>query len=62
MSVARAIAEKQHDDDLWENKDFIAELDRRTAEFETGKVKGLSFDELTTRTKQAYKNRKRKKL
>jgi putative addiction module component (TIGR02574 family) len=45
----------------WEDKDFVKELDRRTAELESGKVKGITLDELESRVRAAYKNRKRKK-
>ena len=45
----------------WEDKDFIKELDRRTTELQSGKVKGLTLDELEEGARQAYKNRKKKK-
>ena len=44
-----------------DEKTYIAEMDRRFRELETGKVKGLSFEELAKRARQAYKSRKRKK-
>lgn len=45
----------------WEDKDFVKELDRRTADLESGKVKGVTLDKLEEGARQAYKNRKRKK-
>jgi predicted RecB family endonuclease len=54
LTLVKTLAEKQ-ETDLWEDSEFIAELDRRTAEFESGKVKGLSFEELATRVRDAYK-------
>lgn len=32
--------------DLWKDKDFIHELDRRMEELESGKVKGITLDEV----------------
>ena len=45
----------------WTDKKYIAEMDRRFAEMETGKVKGLTLDELEAGARQSYKNRKQKK-
>lgn len=42
----------------WKDKDFIKELDKRTEELESGKVKGITLDELEERVKTKYKNRK----
>jgi putative addiction module component (TIGR02574 family) len=59
LSVVKSFAREE---EAWmNNKAYIAEMDRRFTELETGKVKGLSMDELASRTRQAYKNRKRKK-
>ena len=55
LSVAKAIAEKPQEDDLWEDEAFIAELDRRTAEYESGKAKVLTLDQLESRVRKAYK-------
>lgn len=47
---------------IWtNNKDYIAEMNSRHTEVKTGKVKGLSLDELETRTRKTYKNMKRKR-
>ncbi len=45
----------------WEDKDFVKELDRRNAELESGKVKGVTLDELEEGARKEYKSRKRKK-
>ena len=59
LSVVKSFAREE---EAWlDDKAYIAEMDRRFKELETGKVKGLSLEELTTRTRQAYKNRKRKR-
>ena len=44
----------------WTDKKYIAEMDRRFAEMETGKLKSLTLDELEARARQSYKKRKRK--
>ena len=43
------------------DKSFLAEMERRLAELETGKVKALSLDELESGARQSFKNRKRKR-
>jgi hypothetical protein len=32
--------------DLWEDEDFLNELDRRMEELESGMVKGITWDDL----------------
>ena len=59
LSVVKSFAREE---EAWiDDKAYIGEMDRRYTELETGKVKGLSLDELATRARQAYKNRKRRK-
>ncbi len=55
LSVVKTFAENRQKDDLWSDKDFIAELDRRTAEYESGKAKVLTLDQLETGARKAYK-------
>lgn len=43
------------------DKSFLAEMERRLAELESGKVKALSLNELESRARQSFKNRKRKR-
>jgi len=40
LSVARAFAEEGAEPDIWDNLDFVKEMDRRTADLESGKEKG----------------------
>jgi putative addiction module component (TIGR02574 family) len=54
LTVVKTFAEEQ-ENDLWEDPAFIAELDRRTAEYESGKAKVLTLDELETRVRKAHK-------
>lgn len=59
LSVVKSFAREE---EAWvDDKAYIAEMDKRFKELETGKVKGLSIEDLAARTRQAYKNRKRKK-
>ena len=37
--------------DLWEDKDFLKELDRRIDEVETGKVSGSTWEEVKAKSK-----------
>ena len=39
-------------DDIWEDESFVKELDRRTKELESGKVKGYSWEEVKEITKK----------
>lgn len=49
------------EEDKWDDKAYIAEMDRRFTELESGKVKGLSLDELESRARLSFKNRKQGK-
>lgn len=59
LGVVKSFARDEYP--WWEDKKFVKELDRRTAELESGKVKGLTLDELEKGAKEAYKARKQKK-
>lgn len=67
LTVVKAIAEKHQEDDFWkerawvDDKSYQDEMDRRFKELKTGKVKGLTLDELEAGARQAYKNKKQKK-
>ena len=37
--------------DLWEDKDFLKELDRRIEEIETGKVTGSTWEQVKAKSK-----------
>jgi len=60
LGIVRTIVEKQ-EDDPWEDKAFIAELDRRTAEYESGKAKVLTLDQLEARARKAHKAKTKSK-
>lgn len=59
LSVVKSFAREE---EAWvDDKAYIAEMDKRFKELETGKVKGLTIEELAVRARLANKNRKRKK-
>ena len=58
LSVVKSFVQEE---DWWNNKTYIAEMDRRFAVMETGKVNGLTLDEAEKKVRQSYKNSKGKK-
>ena len=60
-AVLGAVKTFAKEETWWTDKKYIAEMDRRFAEMESGKVKGLTLDELEAGARQSYKNRKQKK-
>ena len=54
LGIVKTIVEKQ-DVDPWEDKAFVEEMDRRTAEYENGKAKVLTLDQLEAGARKAYK-------
>ena len=59
LSVVKTFAGEE--ESRWGDKAYIAEMDKRFAEMESGKVKTYSLDQLDKGARQAYKNSKRKK-
>lgn len=49
------------EEDWWNDKTFIAEMDRRFQEMETGKVKTLSLEDLEASARKAFKKKTAKK-
>ena len=60
LSVVKTFAGEE-EYDRWKDKEFVAEIERRTSELESGKVKGYTWEEVKQGARQAYKNRKGKK-
>jgi len=60
LTVVKTFAEEQ-ESELWEDASFIAELDRRTTEYESGKAKVLTLDELESRVRKTYKSKGKSK-
>ncbi len=58
LTVAKTFAEEQQEDERWDGPAFIAEIDKRFVEYESGKIKGVTLDELEAKARQTYKNKK----
>lgn len=50
LSVAKSYIEETP----WQDELFVKEMDRRTEEYDSGKVKGLTIDEVITNARKAY--------
>jgi hypothetical protein len=61
LGVVKTFVENRHDEDLLEDKAYIAEMDRRFKEMESGKVKLYTLDEVESLARRSYKARKQKK-
>ena len=60
LNVVKTFAE-EGEEDIWDDENFIAELDKRTAEYENGKIKPLKLDELENNARKSYKAKAVKK-
>lgn len=61
LTVVKTFAEEQdHESSRWKDAGFVAEMDRRMTELESGKVKGYSWDEVRQRARNSVKPKKRK--
>ncbi len=58
LSVVKTFVEEQGDYDYWNDKSFIAELNRRTTEFENGNAKIYTLKELEAGARKSFKVRK----
>ena len=59
--VMKTFAGEEKQYDHWEDASFVAELDRRTAEYESGKANLYTLDELETAARANYKAGKKDK-
>ena len=58
LSVVKSFAREE---EAWaDDKAYIAEMDKRYKELESGKVTGLQLNDLAVKARQALKNKKRK--
>ena len=55
LSVVKSFVQEE---DWWNNKTYMSEMDRRFAEMETRKVNGLTLEEAEKKVRQSYKNNK----
>jgi hypothetical protein len=59
LTVVKTFAGEKAAPDYWEDESFIKELDRRTAEYETGKAKVFTLAEMEAGARKAYKAKKK---
>jgi putative addiction module component (TIGR02574 family) len=61
LTVVKTFAEEQDQESSpWKDVRFVAEMDRRMAELESGKVKGYTWDEVKQRARNEIKPKKGK--
>lgn len=59
LTVVKTFAEEETD--AWKDKDFIAELDRRTTEYESGKAKTYTLEQMEANALRYHKIQRQKK-
>lgn len=59
LTVVKTFAEEETD--TWKDKNFIAELDRRALEYESGKAKIYTLEQMETNARHYHKTQSRKK-
>ena len=60
LNVVKTFAEET-ETSRWKDEAFLAEMDRRFSEMESGKVKTFTLEEVEAEARQSYKKRKPKK-
>ncbi len=58
LSVVETFVEDEAD--IWQDKEFVKEMDRRFAELESGKDKGITLEQLESKARSTFKNKKAK--
>lgn len=62
LSVVKNFADAYPVTDIWKDEEsFIAEMDRRVHEFETGKVKVVTLEEMEAQAREAFRKKKSQK-
>jgi hypothetical protein len=59
LTVVKTFADEQSAYDYWEDESFVKELDKRTAEYESGKAKVYTLAEMEAGARKAYKAKKK---
>jgi len=59
VKMIYAMLEVEHKEDAWTDAAFVAEMDRRTKEYETGTAKLFTLEEMESNARMAYKERKK---
>lgn len=61
LTVAKTFAEEQEQEySPWKEAVFLAEINKRSAELESGKVQGYSWEEVKQKARQSLKPKKKK--
>lgn len=60
LTVVKTFAEEDYIDP-WSDKDFLSDLDKRTNEYESGKIKPLTLEELEKGARKSFKIKSGKK-
>lgn len=58
-AIYTMIEEDIHPNSIWNDDGFVAELERRVEALESGREKGLTFEEVQANARKAFKERKR---
>lgn len=59
LTVVKTFAAVE-DYDHWKDKEFVLEMNKRFAEMESRKVKGITLEQMEAGARRAYKTRNRK--
>lgn len=59
LTVVKTFAEEETP--AWKDKTFIADLDRRTAEYESGKAKTFTLEQMEANARKYHKVQSRKR-
>ena len=60
LTVVKTIAEAQQDyGNIWEDKDFVKEMDSRTADYEKGNIRMLKLEEVKKAAIANYKAKRK---
>lgn len=54
LTVVKTFAE-EGEEEIWEDKNFLAKLDSRTSDYESGTIKPISLNELEDSARKSYK-------
>lgn len=55
LGIVKTLAEKHIEDEQWDDDTYLKEMNKRFNDFETGKIKPLTLEEIESRARQAYK-------
>ena len=59
VKMIYAMLEVEQKEDQWTDAAFIAEMDRRTKEYESGTARLFTLEEMESNARKAYKARKK---